>query len=479
MNLLVEILWVFIIFSFLGWLFKFTVNLIKKRKLTNPGFITLPFLPSYGIGMTVIFVLFSNVKNDFIVFFASAIFLTFYKYLLARFFERSFGFKWNNYSKKSFTLNGYVSIWEPFLYGIIAFLTINFAVEPLSSLLSLIPFWLAILIPAIIAGMIIADCCISVFTVINLRRNLKKMSDISTLLEDNNSGVSDEELRRSYEQRLLKSKHFRLRLVRAFPDMQSLDYEKQLSDIKKQYDIIKEKNEETYEKKIENKDERPFAYGLCFTKLFWLFVIGSVFGTILETIWCLFVEKRFEMRVGMVIGPFIPVYGGGAVAITLCLYKLHKLNDILVYIASGVIGATFEYLCSYFQEMFLGSISWDYSDTPFNIDGRTNLMFALIWGALGLVWLRYLYPVISRTIERIPKKKGKSITIILVVFMIFDTVLSVAAINRKNERAENIPPKTVVGQTIDVVFNDDYMNFIFPHMGTKETFAEGRKNKDK
>ena len=479
MNFLIEILWVFVIFSFLGWFLKFIVNSIKKHRMTNPGFITLPFLPSIGVGMTVIYILFSNINNDFVVFFASAIFLTLYKYLLARFFDRSFGFKWNNYSQKSFTLNGYVSIWEPLIYGVLGFVTIAFGVEPFRTLLSGIPFWAALLIPAVITGMIIADCVISVITVINLRRNLKQMKDISTLLEEHKSDIPDDELRKSYERRLLKSKRFRLRLVRAFPDMQSLDYEKQLSDIKKHYDIIKEKNDEAYVKKIENKEDRPFAYGLCFTKLFWLFVIGSVFGTVLETIWCLFVEKRFEMRVGMILGPFIPVYGGGAVAITLCLYKLHKLNDILVYLASAVIGATFEYLCSYFQEMFLGSISWDYSDTPFNIDGRTNLMFALIWGALGLVWLRYLYPAVSRSIEKIPKKLGRILTVILVVFMVFDTVLSVLAINRKNERAENIPPKTVIGQTIDVVFNDDYMNFVFPHMGTKETFAEGRKKEKK
>lgn len=94
--------------------------------------------------------------------------------------------------------------------------------------------------------------------------------------------------------------------------MESLNYEKQLSDLKKYFDIIREKNNETYERKIENDSEKPFAYGLCFSKLFWLFMIGSIFGTVLETIWVIVMDGHFEMRVGMVLGPFIPVYGGGS-----------------------------------------------------------------------------------------------------------------------------------------------------------------------
>jgi hypothetical protein len=63
--------------------------------------------------------------------------------------------------------------------------------------------------------------------------------------------------------------------------------------------------------------------------------------------------------------------------------------------------------------------------------------------------------------------------------MIINGVLSVVAVDRKNKRAEHIPPKTVIGQFCDTVFNDDYMNFIFPHMGTHETFEAGRKEEAK
>ncbi len=479
MKLFTGMLWVFVIFSFLGWLTELIYYLIKNKRVTNPGFLTLPFLPSIGIGFLLLYVFALRFENVVMLFFTSAIILTLYKYFASVIFERSFGFKWKDYSDSKYKINKYVSIWEPFVYGLLGVVLVKFAYAPVASIIKAIPFWAAILIPAVVTVLIIVDIIISCVTVIKLRNNLKKMDNISRLLDNEEKNVSDNELRKEYERRIIQSKHFRLRLVKAFPDMESFDYEKQLSDIKAHHNLLLKRNNETYENNIMNKEDRPFAYGLSLSKLFWLFLIGSFCGTLLETVWAFFVEGHFEMRVGVVMGPFIPVYGGGAVAITLCLYKLYNKNDIIVYAASAVIGATFEYYCSYFQEMFLGTISWDYSDTPFNLDGRTNLLFAFIWGFLGLVWLRYLYPLISRLIEKIPKKPGNIITVILAVFMVVNGVLTIVSIDRKNKRAENIPPQTVIGQFCDTVFTDEYMNFMFPHMGTKETFAKEREQKAK
>lgn len=231
--------------------------------------------------------------------------------------------------------------------------------------------------------------------------------------------------------------------------------------------IIKKK-ELTNIKHIINQEpqiERPFALGMCYDKLFWLFFIGNIVGCIVETIWCIATTQTFQMRVGLVIGPFIPIYGVGAVLITVSLYKIMHKNDILIFICSGLIGGIFEYLCSWLQEIIFHTVSWDYSDTPFNFNGRTNLMFILCWGFLGLIWIRLIYPHISQMIERIPRAVGKTLTGILTAFFIFDILLSVTAQIRKNIRNEfHQPPKTVIGEFMDIVFPDEVLNFLFPNM---------------
>jgi uncharacterized membrane protein len=358
----------------------------------------------------------------------------------------------------------YVSAWEPFLYGLTGVLAVKLAFAPIAALAAALPVWAAVVIPAVASALIIADTVITCVTIVRLRRHLREMENISKLLEAEGDAVSDEALRREYERKMIENPRFRLRLIRAFPDMESFDYQKQLANLREYHNMVRKRNSEVYEKTIEEKADRPFAYGLSFSKLFWLFVIGSFFGTVLETFWALFAEGHFEMRVGWVFGPLIPVYGGGAVAITLCLYKLHSKSDVIVYLASAAIGATFEYLCSYFQEKFLGTIRWDYSDTPFNLDGRTNLMFALIWGLLGLFWLRYIYPGFSRLVEKIPKKPGTIITIVMVVFMVVNSAVSCLAVYRHSARHNGEKANNVVMEWVDNTFNDDYMNFIYPHM---------------
>jgi uncharacterized membrane protein len=221
-----------------------------------------------------------------------------------------------------------------------------------------------------------------------------------------------------------------------------------------------------YTRVFQTKQEKPFAFGLCFTKLFYLFVIGSFLGTIIETIWALLLYGHFAVRVGMVYGPFIPVYGGGACFLTLVLYKLYKLSDTLIFVISAVVGAGFEYFCSLLQEKMFGTVSWDYSNTPFNIDGRTNLMYALIWGFLGLVWVRYLYPLIAKLIEKIPKKSGSIITTFLIAFMIFNAFVSISATYRWNERADGIEAQNSFDVYLDNHFYDEKMEFLFPNMVT-------------
>lgn len=297
-------------------------------------------------------------------------------------------------------------------------------------------------------------------TTIRLLRRIAKLKNSSELMDKGATEVEIQELEENYN-RLFTENILRKRLAHAYPDLTHMAYVKQINA---KIEEIKQDNMKEYTQTFESKDDKPFAYGFCFTKLFYLFVIGSFIGTILETIWAFCVDGHFEMRVGMVYGPFIPVYGGGACFLTAALYKLYKLNDTLVFVISAFVGAGFEYFCSWLQEQMFGTVSWDYSDTPFNLDGRTNLMYALIWGFLGLVWVRYLYPWTAKLIEKIPKRAGAIITTFLIVFMAFNGFMSVTATARWTQRTEGVPASNSFEEYLDEKFDNKKMEFLFPGM---------------
>lgn len=208
--------------------------------------------------------------------------------------------------------------------------------------------------------------------------------------------------------------------------------------------------------------KKTFAKGICFSKLFWVFLIGCVGGVAIELFWCLLTRYPLENRSGLIYGPFNPVYGFGAVLLTLLLYKIK--SKILVFLGSAVAGAAFEYFCSLFQEVAFHSVSWEYSETPANLNGRTNIAFGIMWGILGLVWIKSVYPFLSRWIERIPRKIGIPLTWVLVVFMAFNLAISGAAVARQAQRLEGVPATNVFSRFLDAHYPDERLKKVYPNM---------------
>lgn len=115
-------------------------------------------------------------------------------------------------------------------------------------------------------------------------------------------------------------------------------------------------------------------------KLFWIFLIGSFIGYIIETIVGIVQNGHLVSRQGLLFGPFIQVYGIGLVTYYLVISKMKKKNNIKIFLVSMILGGAVEYLFSYFQQKLFGTISWDYSNLLFNINGRTSLLHCLYWG---------------------------------------------------------------------------------------------------
>lgn len=217
------------------------------------------------------------------------------------------------------------------------------------------------------------------------------------------------------------------------------------------------------------KGKQKFAEGLSFKKLFFIFLVGSVIGALYEEI--LFVVQHFyatgelawSLRRGVIWGPFNVIYGfGAAVMVYLLARKPYKVWQIFGYAA--VLGGVVEYVISFLQELFTHTMSWDYSDKFLNINGRTTIPFMLVWGILGLVLVKIVYPILSDAIESIPVKVGDWLFLGLVIFMAFDMLISWTAIVRQTLRHNNIPPYTPIGKLYDEIFTDDYLEHYFPNM---------------
>ncbi|MDD6989905.1 putative ABC transporter permease [Ruminococcus sp.] len=459
--LILNLLWYFVIFSFCGWVINGIRTLFEEKRFYNKGFLASPFCPSYGVGAVICYLALNHFQdNKFILFFGSCVILSLVVVLIGFLTEKALGFKPWDFSDMKFNIGSYITLPYSLLLGIMGTILVGVLIPILNSVIELIPFLVSLIVVLSICLLILIDYVFAIITTLRLQHRIKKLNGVSSLLGDDVPQEKIDELESNYN-KLFTENIMRRRLVSAFPELKNTAYVKQIAA---KLDEIKTDNMKEYTQVYENKSDEPFAFGFCFTKLFYLFLFGSMLGTLFETIWALFAEGHFEIRVGMVYGPFIPVYGGGACFLTAVLYKLYKLSDTLIFVISAVVGAGFEYFCSWFQETLFGTVSWDYSNTAFNLDGRTNLMYALIWGFLGLVWVRYLYPWASKLIERIPKRAGSIITTFLIIFMVFNAFMSVSATYRWTQRDDGVPASNSFEEYLDKHFDDDKMNFLFPHM---------------
>lgn len=224
------------------------------------------------------------------------------------------------------------------------------------------------------------------------------------------------------------------------------------------------------------RDETGEGYiKLNYFNLFWVFFVCSVLGLILEEVWHMVVVDPgvYQDRAGMLFGPFSPIYGFGAVLMTMALNRFYKKNPLIIFLVSALIGGAFEVFVGWFMQTSFGVVSWSYSHIrlfgmpdPIAVltGGRTCTPFACMWGLGGLIWIKVLLPRLLKLINMIPWKRRYSATVILTAVMLIDGVMTLQSLDywyqRVNGTIRNIP----VAQFYDKHFDNEYMENRFQSM---------------
>ena len=224
------------------------------------------------------------------------------------------------------------------------------------------------------------------------------------------------------------------------------------------------------------RDETGEGYiKLNYFNLFWVFFVCSVLGLILEEVWHMVVVDPgvYQDRAGMLFGPFSPIYGFGAVLMTMALNRFYKKNPLIIFLVSALIGGAFEVFVGWFMQTSFGVVSWSYSHIrlfgmpdPIAVltGGRTCTPFACMWGLGGLIWIKVLLPHLLKLINMIPWKRRYSATVILTAVMLIDGVMTLQSLDywyqRVNGTVRNIP----VAQFYDKHFDNEYMENRFQSM---------------
>lgn len=154
---------------------------------------------------------------------------------------------------------------------------------------------------------------------------------------------------------------------------------------------------------------------------FLIFLAYSFFGWFIEVVNSLILRRRLVNR-GFLIGPICPIYGTGALIITFCLSGVS--NPFAIFASSILLSAILEYTTSVIMERLFHVRWWDYSDRPFNLNGRICLE-ALIFFGIGGTLVRLVFsPALYHTLSSLSTSLLYGLSTFFIVALVVDMVIS-------------------------------------------------------
>lgn len=195
----------------------------------------------------------------------------------------------------------------------------------------------------------------------------------------------------------------------------------------------------------------------------------------METIYAIFTKGMLESRKSFLYGPFCIVYGIAAITLIFTLRKF-KGNKIKLFLYGMIVGCTVEYLSSYIGEVLFHIKWWDYSDAFLNINGRTCLFYAILWGGLSIILIEYVNPFIDSCIDKIIDRVSniflKFSVLAITLFMSIDGLITCYALDNFLVRVANDYEINIKGVETDEVndikfgkmFSDEKMMMTYPNI---------------
>lgn len=425
-----QLAWFFLIYSILGWCISVAFCAIKKHSFVNPGFLNLPVSPIYGIGAVLSTVFLSELTHRPLFFILGSCVLSGILVITTGVaLERMLHRRWWDFSDHKFHFHGYISLPLLLVLGVGAWLCVSFLNPLLALVLGDLPPLLSRILVLVGLGLVALDLALSLGITVQMGVRIRRLEQLSRDFQELTALFGHAITRR-----------VQTRMLHAFPNL---------------------------EQAAPSQKPKPtvFAQGCSPTKLIWTFFIAALLGDIIETLFCRATMGIWMSRSSLIYGPFSIVWGLGAVMFTALLYRYKDKSEGYLFLAGTIVGGVYEYVCSVFTELVFGTVFWDYSHIPFNLAGRINLLYCFFWGIAAAVWMKVLYPRLSRLIERIPMKAGKVLTWVIVVFMVFNMAISALALGRYQQR-QSAPDAPTNGFTefLDHYYPDERIHQVYPNM---------------
>ena len=279
-----ELLWLFLCYSFLGWVLETVAAALRQKRLVNRGLINGPFCVLYGTTAVIITVYLHELDGIWL-FLGSMIFATVMEWVAGHLIEKFYHERWWDYSDMPWNLDGYICLPASVLWGMLGYSVLKWQNEFFAGLFSVLPELLGKILIFLVLISVVFDCVATLVILSGKSKRQDQWEAADALF----TSVSSELAKRIIAR-------VERRISRAYPQA-------------KKQEITEEKSS-------------VFAYGCGFYKVVMLFFVGAFLGDITETIYCRLTAGIWMSRSSVVWGPFSIVWGLAIAAVTALLYQV-------------------------------------------------------------------------------------------------------------------------------------------------------------
>lgn len=175
-----ELVWIFIIYAFLGWCTEVSYAALDRGIFVNRGFLNGPYCPIYGFGVVIVVTILTPLQDNLLLlFFGSFLLTSVLEYITGFLLEKVFHDRWWDYSNKPFNIHGYVCLKFSIYWGLACTFIMKVIHPIIYRGITWIPHTLGVVLLVIFMTVFIVDCCITVSTILKFNKRLKLMDEMA------------------------------------------------------------------------------------------------------------------------------------------------------------------------------------------------------------------------------------------------------------------------------------------------------------